>query len=137
MISLEEAKKKLDMLEKKQGEVLLQLKENYELDDEHYDGAEAIKEAVYQGDIELLEWEEKRDFDYADDTVRCQQMLITALELLNAGDKNSIHNSNKAMETLVREARKIRKDKEDDAKKAQEIISLMNEIIAVCDAHRK
>jgi len=38
---------------------------------------------------------------------------------------------------LVREARKIRKDKEEDVKKAQEVISLMNEIIDVCDAHRK
>ena len=47
------------------------------------------------------------------------------------------HNANKALETLVREARKIRKDKEEDVKKAQEVISLMNEIIDVCDAHRK
>ena len=64
-------------------------------------------------------------------------MLVHALELIETGDKKSAHNANKALETLVREARKIRKDKEEDVKKAQEVISLMNEIIDVCDAHRK
>lgn len=32
---------------------------------------------------------------------------------------------------------KIRKDKEEDVKKAQEVVSLMDEIISVCDNHRQ
>jgi hypothetical protein len=31
-------------------------------------------------------------------------MLVDALELLKTGDKKSVHNANKALETLVREA---------------------------------
>ena len=136
MNSLETAKEKLDLLIQKQEEILLTIKEDYDLDDEDCEDAESVQNAIACGDI-TLEWDENRDIDYADDAVRCQQMLVHALELIETGDKKSAHNANKALETLVREARKIRKDKEEDVKKAQEVISLMNEIIDVCDAHRK
>ena len=136
MNSLGTAKEKLDLLIQKQEEILLTIKEDYDLDDEACEDAESVQNAIACGDI-TLEWDENRDIDYADDAVRCQQMLVHALELIETGDKKSAHNANKALETLVREARKIRKDKEEDVKKAQEVISLMNEIIDVCDAHRK
>ena len=136
MNSLGTAKEKLDLLIQKQEEILLTIKEVYDLDDEDCEDAESVQNAIACGDI-TLEWDENRDIDYADDAVRCQQMLVHALELIETGDKKSAHNANKALETLVREARKIRKDKEEDVKKAQEVISLMNEIIDVCDAHRK
>ena len=136
MNSLVTAKEKLDLLIQKQEEILLTIKEDYDLDDEDCEDAESVQNAIACGDI-TLEWDENRDIDYADDAVRCQQMLVHALELIETGDKKSAHNANKALETLVREARKIRKDKEEDVKKAQEVISLMNEIIDVCDAHRK
>lgn len=136
MNSLGTAKEKLDSLIKKQEELLLTIKEDYDLDNEDCEDAESVQSAIDCGDI-TLEWDENRDVDYADDAVRCQQMLVHALELIETGDKKSAHNANKALETLVREARKIRKDKEEDVKKAQEVISLMNEIIDVCDAHRK
>ena len=136
MNSLETAKERLDLLIKNQVQLLLTIKEDYDLDDEDCEDAESVQSAINCGDI-TLEWDENRDVDYADDAVRCQQMLVHALELIETGDKKSAHNANKALETLVREARKIRKDKEKDVKKAQEVISLMNEIIDVCDAHRK
>ena len=136
MNSLGTAKEKLDLLIQKQEEILLTIKEDYDLDDEDCEDAESVQNAIACGDI-TLEWEENRDIDYADDAVRCQQMLVYALELIETGDKKSAHNANKALETLVREARKIRKDKEEDVKKAQEVISLMNKIIDVCDAYRK
>ena len=136
MNSLGTAKEKLDLLIQKQEEILLTIKEDYDLDDEDCEDAESVQNAIACGDI-TLEWDENRDIDYADDAVRCQQMLVHALELIETGDKKSAHNANKALETLVREARKIRKDKEEDVKKAQEVISLMNEIIDVCDAHLK
>ena len=136
MNSLETAKERLDLLIKNQVQLLLTIKEDYDLDDEDCEDAESVQSAINCGDI-TLEWDENRDVDYADDAVRCQQMLVRALELLETGDKKSAHNANKALETLVRDARKIRKDKEEDVKKAQDVISLMNEIIDVCDAHRK
>ncbi len=136
MNSLETAKERLDLLIKKQEEILLIIKEDYDLDDEDCEDAASVQSAIDCGDI-TLEWDEYRDVDYADNAVRCQQMLVRALELIQAGDKKSTHNANKALETLVREARRVRKDKEEDVKKAQDVISLMNEIIDVCDAHRK
>lgn len=136
MNSLDTAKERLDLLLQKQEEILLTIKEDYDLDDEACEDAESVQTAIDCGDI-TLEWDENRDIDYADEAVRCQQMLVRALELVEAGDKKSAHNANKALETLVRTARKVKKDKTEDVKKAQEIISLMNEIIDVCDAHRK
>lgn len=136
MNSLETAKERLDLLIKNQVQLLLTIKEDYDLDDEDCEDAESIQSAINCGDI-TLEWDENRDVDYADDAIRCQQMLVRALELLEVGDKKSTHNANKALETLVREARRVRKDKEEDVKKAQELISLMDEIISVCDNHRQ
>lgn len=136
MNSLETAKERLDLLIKNQVQLLLTIKEDYDLDDEDCEDAESIQSAINCGDI-TLEWDENRDVDYADDAIRCQQMLVRALELLEVGDKKSTHNANKALETLVREARRVRKDKEEDVKKAQEVVSLMDEIISVCDNHRQ
>ena len=136
MNSLETAKERLDLLIKKQEEILLIIKEDYDLADEDCEDAASVQSAIDCGDI-TLEWDEYRDVDYADNAARCQQMLVRALELIQAGDKKSTHNANKALETLVREARRVRKGKEEDVKKAQDVISLMNEIIDVCDAHRK
>lgn len=136
MNSLETAKERLDLLIKKQDEVFLALKKNYGLDDEECEDAESIQEAICQEDI-MLEWDEKRDVDYADDAVRCQQMLVSALECLENGDKKSVHNGNKSLETLLREARRIKKEKEEDVKKAQEVISLMNDIMDVCNKNHK
>lgn len=136
MNSLETAKERLDLLIKNQVQLLLTIKEDYDLDDEDCEDAESVQSAINCGDI-TLEWDENRDVDYADDAVRCQQRLVRALELLEVGDKKSTHNANKALETLVREARRVRKDKEEDVKKAQELISLMDEIISVCDNHRQ
>ena len=136
MNSLETAKERLDLLIKNQVQLLLTIKEDYDLDDEDCEDAESVQSAINCGDI-TLEWDENRDIDYADDAVRCQQRLVCALELLEVGDKKSTHNANKALEILVREARRVRKDKEEDVKKAQELVSLMDEIISVCDNHRQ
>ena len=131
MNSLETANKKLDILAKKKDDLLLRIKDDYDLEDET-----DVESAIDDEDVSL-EWEEYREIDYAGSSVRCQQMLVDALELLEAGDKKSVHNANKALETLVREARKIRKERTEDIQKAQEVISLMDEIINVCDDHRQ
>lgn len=131
MTSLEAAKKQLDLLVAKKNDLLLRIKDDYDLED-----ATDVESAIDDEDVSL-EWEEYREIDYADSSVRCQRMLVDALELLETGDKKSVHNANKALETLVREARKVRKERTEDIQKAQEVISLMDEIINVCDEHRQ
>lgn len=131
MSSLQTAKKKLEILEEKKTDLLLRIKDDYDLED-----ATDVESAIDDQDVSL-EWEEHREIDYADSSLRCQQMLVDALELLETGDKKTVHNANKALETLVREARKVRKERTEDIQKAQEVISLMDEIIHVCDDHRQ
>ena len=131
MNSLQTAKKQLALLEEKKNNLLLRIKDDYDLED-----VTEVESAIDDGDV-ALEWEECREIDYADSSLRCQQMLVGALELLETGDKKSVHNANKALETLVREARKVRKERTEDIQKAQEVISLMDEIINVCDEHRQ
>jgi len=131
MNDLEAAKQKLELLVEKKDGLLLRIKDDYDLEE-----ATEVESAIDDGDVSL-EWEEYRGIDYADSSLRCQQMLVHALELLEAGDKKSVHNANKALETLVREARKVRKERTEDIQKAQEVISLMDEIINVCDEHRQ
>ena len=136
MSSLQTAKKKLEILEEKKTGLLLRIKDDYDLEDESCEDAAAVESAIDCGDVSL-EWEEYREIDYADSSLRCQLMLVDALALLETGDKKAVHNANKALETLVREARKIRKERTEDIQKAQEVISLMDEIINVCDDHRQ
>lgn len=131
MNDLEAAKQKLELLVEKKDGLLLRIKDDYDLED-----VADVESAIDDQDVSL-EWEEYREIDYADSSLRCQQMLVHALELLEAGDKKSVHNANKALETLVREARKVRKERTEDIQKAQEVISLMDEIINVCDEHRR
>ena len=131
MTSLETAKKQLDLLVEKKNDLLLRIKDDYDLED-----VADVESAIDDEDVSL-EWEEYREIDYVDNSLRCQQMLVDALELLETGDKKSVHNANKALETLVREARKVRKERTEDIQKAQEVISLMDEIINVCDEHRQ
>ena len=135
MNCIEPAKNKLDTLLQKRSELYLEIKESYALDDDCEDAA-SVENAIDEGEIDL-EWNELRDISYIDASVRCQEALIHALELLKKGDKKSVHNANKELEVLVGEARRIRKSGEDDLKKAQEIISSMNEIIDICDMHRQ
>lgn len=131
MNSLETARKKLELLVEKKDDLLLRIKDDYDLED-----VADVESAIDDQDISL-EWEEYREIDYADSSVRCQQKLVDALVLLEAGDKKSVHNANKALETLVRDARKVRKERTEDIQKAQEVISLMDEIINVCDEYRQ
>ena len=130
MTSLETAKKQLDLLVEKKNDLLLRIKDDYDLED-----VTEVENAIDDGEVSL-EWEEYREIDYAGSSVCCQQMLVDALELLENGNKKSVHNANKTLETLVREARKVRKERTEDIQKAQEVISLMDEIINVCDDHR-
>lgn len=85
----------------------------------------------------ILGWIDSRDAEYIDEITSCQQLLVDALAMLCSGDKKSIHNANKAIEKIVREARGIRKERLEDVRRAQEVIDIMDRIIGVCDDTRK
>lgn len=136
MKNFEDALKQFELFKKKQFDLLLEIKDVYDLDDCLYEESDSIKEEIDAGDIEL-EWFESRDLNYIDDILRCYQMLMDALKLSENGNKRDSHNAEKSLETLMRIAREIKKSANDDIKKAQEVINAMDEIINVCDLYRK
>ena len=135
MSCLEQAKKQLTEYEEKQKSLFREIKETYDEDD-FYERESDIESGIYGGDI-ILEWYEYRDVDYIGDIVSCQELLVRALEFFEQKDKKSLHHANKAFETLVHEARRIKKARTEDIQQAQNVIDAMNEIIRVCDENRK
>ena len=129
MKSLDIAKQKLDLCLKDYEKLILEIKDFYDLDND-YDSVESIEDAIDSEEFSI-DWQERREFDYACDMVRCQQMLVDALKLVECGE-----NANKEFETLIHEARKAKKEREQDIIKAQQVISLLEEILSECDTHR-
>ena len=115
---------------------LTEVKQECNLDNEEYNDLDVIEDEVLSGDI-ILEWFEHRDLAYISDMIDCQKALLDTLKMAETGDKKALHNANKAFEELVHEARHIKKKRNEDIQKAQEVISLMDEIIKVCDEYRK
>lgn len=136
MSVLEQVSNAFASLKEQKANILLDFKDTYDLDEEYYDSPESIENGVLGGEIDL-EWQDARDLDYADTMVRYQQLLVRALTTFAQGDKKSLHTANKAFETLVRDARRIKSSKMADIQKAQEVVSLMDEIIQTCDMYRK
>ena len=132
---LEQAKQKLTEYEEKKRAFFRELKEVYD-DDNIYEDESAVEKGLCDGDF-ILDWDDKRDAVYVYNAVQCQTLLIEALELLEQRDTKSLHNANKALETLVHVARGIRKERASDIQKAQNVIDAMNDIIKVCDELRK
>ena len=121
--------------ERKKG-LLIELRDIYELDEEDCESEENILGALYSGDI-FPEWYELRDIEYLDSMISGKKLLIRAIELYEKNDSKSLHNANKAFETLVGDLRRIKKEKKDDIEKAQEVIDTIDEIINICDEYRK
>ena len=131
-----EQENKLESLAKARTEFLNEVKRECNPDNEEYDALDTIEDEILSGDI-ILEWFELRDLAYISDMINCQKALLDTLKMAETGDKKALHNANKAFEELVHEARHIKKKRNEDIQKAQEVISLMDEIIKVCDEHRK
>ena len=136
MSILKQQENKLESLAKARTELLTEVKQECNLDNEGYNDLDVIEDEVLSGDI-ILEWFEHRDLAYISDMIDCQKALLDTLKMAETGDKKALHNANKAFEELVHEARHIKKKRNEDIQKAQEVISLMDEIIKVCDEHRK
>lgn len=134
MSYLEQAKEQLAEYEEKQKSIISEIKESYIEDGFDEDEIDIDTGIVVDG---ALRWDELRDIDYIDDVVSCQELLVRALEIFEQKDKKSLHNANKAFETLVRSARRIKKARIEDIQQAQNVIDVMNEIIKVCNELQK
>ena len=126
---------KLESLAKARKVFLTEVKQECNLDNEEYNDLGVIEDEILSGDI-ILEWFEHRDHAYISNMIDCQKALLDTLKMAETGDKKALHNANKAFEELVREARRIKKKRNEDIQKAQEVIALMDEIIKACDEHR-
>ena len=135
-MSILEQENKLESLAKARTELLTEVKQECNLDNEEYNDLDVIEDEILSGDI-ILEWFEHRDLAYISDMIDCQKALLDTLKMAETGDKKALHNANKAFEELVCEARRIKKKRNEDIQKAQEVIALMDEIIQVCEEHRK
>lgn len=136
MNRLNELKEQLDILEERRRTFLFKMKDIYELDEEDCETEDDILDAIYSGDI-FPEWYELRDIEYLDSMISGKQLLIRAIELYEKNESKSLHNANKTFETLVGDLRRIKKEKKEDIKKAQEVIDTIDEIINICDEYRK
>lgn len=135
-MSILEQENKLESLVKARKEFLTEVKQECNLNDEDYNNLDIIEDEILSGEI-ILEWFEHRDFAYIGDMIDCQKALIDMLKMAETGDKKALHNVNKAFDELVHEARRIKKKRNEDIQKAQEVIALMDEIIKICNEHRK
>ena len=135
-MSILEQEDKLESLIKARNAFLTEAKQECNLNDEDYNDLDVIEDEILSGDI-VLEWFEHRDLAYIGDMIDCQKALIDMLKIAETGDKKALHNANKAFDELVHEVRRIKKKRNEDIQKAQEVIALMDEIIQVCDEYRK
>lgn len=87
-------------------------------------------------DIPETDWRDGRDIADINDLIDCRQALVDTLEMLNSADKKSIHNGRKNLEQIIGTVRRIRREKQEDILKAQEVIAAMNEMLDICDGVR-
>ena len=135
MNNLEQAKKLLAEYEKKQAELLQDIKDEYDDCNDYEDNDELL--AVIIGGELAVSWHDGSKLEYLQNIVQCQKMLVSALEMLEQHDTKAAHNANKALEDLVHDARMIKKIRTKDIQLAQNVIDVMNDIIKVCDEIRK
>lgn len=95
------------------------------------------------GDIFSEESEEIEDYrlfrnkEYFEGIIALQENLLGALKLIEQGNNKDIHNANKNLEVCVSKARKFRKLLTQDIETASDTIEKINNLISICDEHRK
>lgn len=136
--NLQEAKKLLAEYKKKHAELLQDIKEEYDDCDDYddYDDDEVLSGAIICGEL-AVSWHDGSKLEYLQNILHCQEMLVSALEMLEQNDTKAAHNANKALEDLVHDARMIKKFRTKDIQLAQNVINVMDDIIKVCDEIRK
>ena len=128
MFELERAEEKLAEYEKRSAELFSALKEAYRLGDENTDEIRIGNVYDSDGDEIVFEWGERRDLEYAGDMVALQRAFVALLASASDGEKAPRVSGERA-EALVAEAKRIKRKREEDARKAQEVITSMDEII--------
>lgn len=128
MLELDHAQEKLAEYEKKSVELYSVLKEAYRLENDDPDDIRIGEVYDSDGDEIVFEWGERRDIEYADDVTAIQRALVALLTSASDGEKASQLFKERA-EVLVAEAERIKRKREEDACKAQEVITAMDEVI--------
>ena len=111
----------------------------YEYEDCGFDGdidaeddLEELLDMIVDGDIQLTGLDD-RDGLYLQDILRCNETLIMALQCVCDTEKNVLHTGKIQIESVIRTARAIKSAREEDIRKAKEVIDVMDEIIATCE----
>lgn len=136
MADLEIAKERHAEYIKRQEKWLRNIAEDYDcdLDEDSEDGLEELLNMIREGDMQLS-GSDDRDGVYIEDVLRCNETLIIALKALCNADKKVQHNGKRNIQSAIKNARAIKSSREEDIRKAQEVINVMDEIISVCEKY--
>lgn len=103
-------------------------------DNDNEDGLEDLLNMIREGDIQLSGLDD-RDGLYLEDVLRCNEILIIALRDTFNTDKKAQHTNRKRFESVIKTARAIKDARDEDIRKAKEVIDIMDEIISVCEKY--
>ncbi len=136
MTDLEIAKERHAEYIKRQEEWLRAIAEDYDcdLDEDSKDGLEELLNMIREGDMQLSGLDD-RDGLYLEDVLRCNDTLIMSLQSLCNPDKKVQHTGKRYIQSVIKTARAIKSSREEDIRKAQEVINVMDEIISVCEKY--
>ena len=137
MINLEEEQKRLAEYKAQKSAFLQEIKEAYLDDDDLYKSENELENGIYYDETIMLEWYEKRDLEYVNNIVGCQETLVSLLKVYNQNNKIIPHKEKKELEILLHEARQIRQRRLNDIQQAQSVVDAMDNIIKACDEIRK
>lgn len=121
MNEIEYAKKRYYELKERRDSLLRCIADDYDFDGdmEDEDGVEQFLEEIHSGEI-ILFGNDDRDLMYIED-------MMLAFEL--AATVNDDYRRRCAVDTAL----KFKKQRAEDIKKAEEVISVMDEVINICD----
>ena len=121
MNEIEYAKKRYYELKERRNELLKGLAYEYDFDGdlEDEDGVEIFLQEIHSGEI-ILFGNDDRDLAYIED-------MMLAFELAVTG--NNDYRRRCAVDTAL----KFKEQRAEDIKKAEEVISAMDEVIKICD----
>ena len=128
MTEIEYAKKRYYELEKRRNDLLMSIADEYYFDGdiEDEDGIDSILEEIHSGDI-ILSGNDDRDLMYLEDMMLMFEQIIMELN-------NDVHsNYSEKRDRIINKALQFKEQRAEDIKKAEEVISAMDEIIAMCE----
>ena len=128
MNEIEYAKKRYYELKKRRNDLLMSIADEYYFDGdiEDEDGIDDFLEEILSGDI-TLNGNDDRDLMYLENMMLMFELVITR-------QNNDAHPHNSGMRNpIINQAIQYKEQAAEDIKKAEEVISAMDEIIAMCE----